>query len=127
MEGTGRKLRVMIVEDEFIIADEIAMIIEGAGHAVMGPVASLEDASAMLAGDRPDFAIIDANLRGQSSSPLARSLAGMEIPFCVCTGYRIDDLKPTFGDVAVIQKPVRDKALLTVLDAAIAGIEARSR
>jgi AmiR/NasT family two-component response regulator len=123
MEGTSRKLRVMIVEDEFIIADEIAMIVEGAGHSVIGPVASVEDASALLVSDRPDFAIIDANLRGQSSSPLARSLAGMEIPFCVCTGYRIDDLKPTFGDVAVIQKPVRDKALLTALNAAIAGIE----
>jgi CheY-like chemotaxis protein len=127
MEETNRKLRVMIVEDEFIIADEIAMIVEGAGHAVLGPVASVEDASAMLAAERPDFAIIDANLRGQSSSPLARSLAGMEIPFCICTGYRIDDLKPTFGDVAVIQKPVRDKALLTVLNQALAGIEPRDR
>jgi CheY-like chemotaxis protein len=127
MEGKDRKLRVMIVEDEFIIADEIAMIVEGAGHAVLGPVASVDDAATMLVSDRPDFAIIDANLRGQSSSPLARSLAGMEIPFCVCTGYRIDDLKPTFGDVAVIQKPVRDRALLTVLDQAAAGIAARTR
>ena len=121
------KLRVMIVEDEFIIADEIAMIIESAGHAVIGPVASVEDASAMLAAERPDFAIIDANLRGQSSSPLARSLAGMDIPFCICTGYRSDDLKPIFGDVAIIQKPVRDRALLTVLDQALAGIAARGR
>ena len=127
MVGKDRKLRVMIVEDEFIIADEIAMIVEGAGHAVIGPVASVEDASAMLASERPDFAIIDANLRGQSSSPLARSLAGMEIPFCICTGYRIDDLKPTFGDVAVIQKPVRDRVLLSVLDQAVAGIAARGR
>ncbi len=117
----GTKLRVMIVEDEFIIADEIAMIVEGAGHAVVGPVASVEDATAMLGTDRPDFAIIDANLRGQSSSQLARSLAGMEIPFCVCTGYRLDDLQPAFGDVAVIQKPVRDKALKSVLDAAVAA------
>lgn len=126
MEGTGKKLRVMIVEDEFIIADEIAMIVEGAGHSVLGPVASVDEASAMLASDRPDFAIIDANLRGESSSPLARSLAGMEIPFCVCTGYRLDDLKPTFGDVAVIQKPVRDKALLAALERAIAGSAAGS-
>jgi CheY-like chemotaxis protein len=109
----------MVVEDEFIIADEIAMIIEGAGHSVIGPAASVEDASAMLAADRPDFAIIDANLRGQSSAPLARSLAGMEIPFCVCTGYRLDDLMPTFGEVAVIQKPVRDQALLKVLDGVV--------
>jgi CheY-like chemotaxis protein len=122
-DTTGTKLRVMIVEDEFIIADEIAMIVEGAGHAVIGPVASVEDATAMLGTDRPDFAIIDANLRGQSSSPLARSLAGMEIPFCVCTGYRLDDLQPTFGDVAVIQKPVRDKALKSVLDAAVAALK----
>ncbi len=125
MDGNGKKLRVMIVEDEFIIADEIAMIIEGAGHDVIGPVASVEDASARLATERPDFAIIDANLRGQSSAPLARSLAGMEIPFCVCTGYRLDDLKPTFGDVAVIQKPVRDKALLAVIEKAMAEIAAR--
>jgi DNA-binding response OmpR family regulator len=120
MSEKTKTLRVLVVEDEFIIADEIAAIVQAAGHSVLGPVASVEEASAALAKDRPGFAIIDANLRGQSSSSLARQLAESGIPFCVCTGYRADDLKPTFGDVVLIQKPVSARALAAVLASAAA-------
>jgi DNA-binding response OmpR family regulator len=120
MNEKTKGLRVLVVEDEFIIADEIAAIVEAAGYSVLGPVASVEDAAAILARERPGFAVIDANLRGKSSSSLARQLAESGIPFCVCTGYRPDDLKPTFGDVVLIQKPVSARALVAVLDSAAA-------
>jgi DNA-binding response OmpR family regulator len=120
MSERSQNLRVLIVEDEFIIADEIAAIVQAAGHSVLGPVASVDDALAMLAKDRPGFAVIDANLRGQSSSPLARRLDELGVPFCICTGYRPDDLKPTFGDVVLIQKPVKAGALVAALRAAAA-------
>jgi DNA-binding response OmpR family regulator len=113
-------LRVLVVEDEFIIADEIAAIVQAAGHSILGPVASVEEAAAIVAKERPGFAVIDANLRGKSSSPLARQLAESGIPFCVCTGYRPDDLKSTFGDVVLIQKPVSARALAAVLASAAA-------
>jgi CheY-like chemotaxis protein len=118
MSEGPRRLSVLVVEDEFIIADEIATMVQAAGHSVLGPAASVDDAMAILDKDRPAFAIIDANLRGQSSAALARHLTDLGIPFCVCTGYRLDDLRPTFGDVVLVQKPVRASALVAALNAA---------
>jgi DNA-binding response OmpR family regulator len=112
--------RVLIIEDEFIIADEIAAIVTGAGYEVIGPVGSVESADAALdAGTRPDFAVVDANLRGGSSARIAHRLRDMGVPFCVCTGYRFSDLKPTFGDVALLQKPVDSRTLVAVIQAAL--------
>jgi DNA-binding response OmpR family regulator len=120
MNDKSESLRVLVVEDEFIIADEIAAIVQAAGYSVLGPVASVDEASAALARERPDFAVIDANLRGESSAPLARQLKELGISFCVCTGYRPDDLRPTFGDVVLIQKPVSARALVAALASAAA-------
>jgi two-component system, response regulator PdtaR len=120
MQNPEKSLRVLIVEDEFIIADEIASIVEGVGHSIIGPAGTVDEAMSILEGGNPDFAIIDANLRGESSSPLAHRLSELHVPFCVCTGYRIDDLRSTFGEVPVVQKPVRARTLLQILAAATA-------
>jgi DNA-binding response OmpR family regulator len=114
--------RILIVEDEFIIADEIASIVTDAGYAVIGPLGSVEQAEAALAlpANRPDFAVVDANLRGGSSADIADRLRALGVPFCVCTGYRFNDLKPTFGDVALLQKPVDRRTLVAVIRTGLA-------
>lgn len=107
----------MVVEDEFIIADEIAAIVEESGHEVMGPFGSIEEATVKLAADEmPDIAILDANLRGRSSVPVAERLRELGVPFCLCTGYRSDDLHSTFGNVPVLQKPVSPRALVAIIE-----------
>ena len=113
--------RVLIVEDEFIIADEIASIVSDAGYSVLGPVGTVDAAEKALAvaEEKPDFAIVDANLRGGSSAPIAHRLRALSVPFCVCTGYRFNDLKPTFGDVSLLQKPVDRRTLVAVIRAAL--------
>jgi CheY-like chemotaxis protein len=117
--STGKTpLRVLVVEDEFIIADEIASIIEGAGHSVLGPFGSVAEALAGLEKATPDFAVIDASLRGQSSAPVGNRLRDLGVPFCVCTGYRLDDLRASFGEVTVVAKPVRARAIVDLLEAA---------
>ena len=126
MSTDVKTLRVLVVEDEFIIADEIATIVETAGHAVVGPVGSLDEALRALDRDRPDFAIIDASLRGKSSAPLAERLRTLRLPFCVCTGYRLEDLRPSFGDVLVVPKPVRASGLTGLLRAAADRLRAPS-
>lgn len=109
-------LRVMVVEDEFIIADEIAGIVLDAGHDVIGPFGSIEDAEAHLAKSaKPDLAILDANLRGVSSMDLAEKLRGMGVPVCLCTGYRSDDLRASFGDISILHKPVNAGALISLI------------
>lgn len=111
-------MRVLIVEDEFIIADEIASMVEGLGHTVLGPAGTLNEATTILSVNQPDFAIIDANLRGESSASLGEHLTAQDVPFCVCTGYRIDDIRTAFGDVPVVQKPVRERELAAILKSA---------
>jgi DNA-binding response OmpR family regulator len=113
----GKRLRVMVVEDEFIIADEIAAIVEDSGHEVIGPFGTIDEASACLsAEDKPDLAILDADLRGKSSAPVAEELRRLGVPLCLCTGYRSSDLRGAFGEVAVLQKPVSPRALMTVIE-----------
>lgn len=120
----AQTLRVMVVEDEFIIADEIAAILEDYGHEVVGPFGSVEQAAARLsAGETPDCAILDANLRGKSSVPLAETLRDLGVPICLCTGYRSADLRTTFGEVPVLQKPVNARALMAVIDAMRRGLD----
>ncbi len=117
MTSTARdSLTVLVVEDEFLIAEEMAAVLKDAGHVVLGPIGSVRAANAILVdAPRPDVAVIDANLRGETSAPLAISLRELGIPFCVCTGYRIGDLKGLFGDVVTIQKPVDPERLLQTI------------
>ena len=116
--GQANEMRILIVEDEFIIADEIASIVEGLGHSIVGPTGTLEEAGSIIADQELDFAIIDANLRGRSSAELGQRLAERAVPYCVCTGYRLDDIRAAFGDVPVVQKPVRERALASILQSA---------
>lgn len=116
MVETDKRLDVLVLEDEFIIADEIASILEDAGHSVIGPAATVEAALRQLEGKRkPAVAIIDANIRGGSSVPVAQKLREMDVPFCLCTGYRSSDLAAEFGEVAMVQKPVSPAAILAAI------------
>jgi DNA-binding response OmpR family regulator len=117
MSGEVAKgLRVLVLEDEFIIADEIATMLDDAGHKVIGPVATVADAMALIAdGESIDAAVIDANLRGVSSAPIATELRSRGVPFCVCTGYRLTDLQKTFGEVLILQKPITERGLISAL------------
>jgi DNA-binding response OmpR family regulator len=111
-----QSLHILVVEDEFLIATEIATILEDAGHQVLGPAGSVEAAETILAARRPDLAVIDANLSGETSVSLANRLHELGVPFCVCTGYSATDLFSSFGDVAMLQKPVTPRNLLAVVD-----------
>ena len=114
--ASSPKVRVLVVEDEFLIAAELSAILEDAGHAVVGPAGSVAAARALLVdGQMPDLAVIDANLRGETSERLAEDLRRLGIPFCVCTGYQPGDLKAQFGDVITLQKPVSPGTLLNVV------------
>ena len=109
-------LRVLVLEDEFIIADEIASILEDAGHTVLGPTPTIDSAMSRLEEEgKPDAAIIDANIRGDSSVVVAHRLRELQVPFCLCTGYRSGDMASEFGDVAIVQKPVNPADLLATI------------
>lgn len=86
------------------------------GYAVLGPAQSIAEAEALIARERPDAALLDANLAGQSSLPLGVALVAAGVPVAFCTGY--DQMKDKPAELAaapVLIKPVSDNELKAVL------------
>lgn len=83
----GAARRILIVEDEYLIAGSISMMLEDLGYAIVGPVPTVPEAMKAIASEELDAVLLDANLRGASSAPIAVELAARGIPFVVVTGY----------------------------------------
>jgi CheY-like chemotaxis protein len=108
---TGR--RVLIVEDEYFLADDIAQACRALGAEVEGPVGEVEDALAVLNRLRTvDGGVLDVNLRSASIFPVARALQSRGIPFVFTTGYDRSAIAPEFEDVPLWEKPL-DIAAMT--------------
>ena len=105
--GTGsiRGKRILIVEDEILIAWELRRTIEEAGGIVVGLATSIAEARAAIVQTFADVAFLDSNLRGSRSDELASLLVERNIPFAFVTGYDPKSLHPAFRDIAVIPKP----------------------
>jgi CheY-like chemotaxis protein len=80
--------RILIVEDEYIIAADLAQLLEGLGVTVIGPVGSVADALALLAGEPAiDAAVLDVTLGTEKIFPVADALRARGVPFVFATGY----------------------------------------
>lgn len=108
--------RILVVEDEFFIAEEIADALKAAGFAVLGPYATVAAALEMIAdGPSIDAAVLDASLRDASSLPVAEALAARGIPFAVVTGFSADQLPARMAAAPVLTKPLRGGDLVRLL------------
>lgn len=115
-------LKVLIVEDDALIAMELEERLGELGYLVLGPVATVEDAEKLIAADRPDAALLDANLGGVSSVPLGVTLAGLGVPFAFCTGYdQIKDAPPEVAKAPILTKPISDADLSATLKGLVKG------
>ena len=110
---TGR--RILVVEDEAIIALLMEQVLLDAGATVLGPAYSLADALAMLAANKPDAAVLDMNLNGFSAAPVADSFAARGIPFVVVTGYDKSAVPLRHAGMPVLDKPYDPDELVAVL------------
>jgi len=97
---------VLVLEDEPIIGFELEDMLadQGAEPVFCG---SLDAARERLARARPDCAILDVNIHGEQSYPLAVELAGRGIPFIFATGYGASLHPPEFADVPTVSKPYK--------------------
>jgi CheY-like chemotaxis protein len=110
---TGR--RILVVEDEALVAMLVEDALLDAGAIVLGPVATVAEALALLVQETPDVAVLDLNLAGETSTPVADRLVTMGVPFVVATGYGADGLPPGHATVPVLAKPYDPDDLTTAL------------
>ena len=108
---TPRLLRVLLVEDEIMVALLLEEMLADLGHEVVGPVARLDKAVAMAQQEALDVAILDVNLNGQEVFPVAAALTARGIPFFFVTGYGRSGLRAPYADHPSLQKPFRRQAL----------------
>jgi DNA-binding LytR/AlgR family response regulator len=99
--------RVLVIEDEYFIADDITNGLANLGAEVIGPVAEIEEAEDIVRrGDALDAAVLDINIRNELIFPLARALRERKIPFVFTTGYDKSTLEPEFQDIQLLEKPL---------------------
>ena len=113
--------RILVVEDEYLIAWELDHHLRTAGYRVIGPASDVDGALEMLKADRPDAAILDVNLAGEWVTPVAVALKAMSVPFILASGYVAADLQaePVLRDAVNIGKSWRPEYLLKILRGAL--------
>ena len=97
--------RVLVVEDEMIVAWLLQDMLADFGCAVVGPAASINEALVMIDAEAFDVAMLDVNLNGKMSYPIADALISRGVPFLFSTGYDKDRLQDGYRTVPVLQKP----------------------
>jgi DNA-binding response OmpR family regulator len=97
--------RILVVEDEMLVAMLLEDTIGDLGHKVVGPAMRVETALSVLESEPIDFAILDINIAGKLSFPIADRLRELAVPFIFASGYGVDGLIDGYRDVAILQKP----------------------
>ena len=98
-------VRVLVVEDEYYIADDLRRSLKGAGAEIIGPVGSVALAEAALERGDFDCALLDLNLHGENAAGIADQLKVMGVPFAIATGYGSGAVPSRHSDVPRIEKP----------------------
>ena len=104
--------RVLVIEDEMMVAMLLQDMLADLGCAVVGPAARVEQALAIIqAAGALDAAVLDVNLNGQRSYPVADVLAARSVPFVFATGYGEDSLMNGYRSFPLLQKPFKQSEL----------------
>jgi DNA-binding NtrC family response regulator len=107
--------RVLIVEDEPVLAFALEELLIEDGFEIAGVATRLEKALAIIESGICDAAILDANLAGVSAGPAALALAARGVPFIVLSGYSPDQQQSVFSGALRLQKPCRPDRIIQVL------------
>ena len=107
--------RVLIVEDEYYLAQDLSRTLVEAGAEVVGPVGSLQDAMGEVDAGAFDYAVVDMNLRGEFVFDLANRLQAAGTPFVVATGYNEASLPDELVGAPRIEKPFAPNDVVDML------------
>lgn len=109
-------LRLLVVEDEYLLALYLAEALADLGARIVGPVGSVDAALDLIENDPDiDAAVLDVNLGSEAVYPVADALASRDVPFVFASGYERDALPERYRRFDVCPKPVDPVALGTVI------------
>ena len=114
---------MLVVEDEFLIAMDLELLLHRHGWRVLGPAATVAEALRLLAGETPDVALLDFNLRGEMVTPVAEELRARGVPFVLASAYNRHDgpaAVTALAGVPNLGKPTDERRLLAALAQAVA-------
>ena len=111
-------MRVLIVEDEAYLAVDLAEAMRLRGAQVIGPVGTFREAMRAVETNWIDRAVLDVNLEGEMSFPIADRLEAAGIPYVIATGYTAESLPERFRGKPRLEKPFRPETLAGMMAAA---------
>ncbi|MBO0764286.1 MAG: response regulator [Hyphomicrobiaceae bacterium] len=111
-------MRVLVVEDQWHVANALKLLLEIEGMVVDGPASTAADALRLAAEQKPELAVVDINLKGKMAYGLIDQLRDQEVRIVVVSGYAVLP-QLTEKVVAVLQKPVNGQQLLGALRRAL--------
>lgn len=120
---TVEGLRVLLIEDEVVIAMTAEDMLEEIGCHVAAQASTLSEAMEKAGKADFDLALLDINLHGVMSIPVAHKLRGEGKPFIFTTGYGAIGIDPAFDDVAVVTKPYTIRTLSNAISEVARGID----
>jgi CheY-like chemotaxis protein len=109
-------VRVLIVEDEALVAMLLEDFVEAAGHSVAAVATHIQEALALAGGQDFDVALLDLNLQGQRSHSLGTLLGRRGIPFAFVTGYGESGVLDAFAGAPVVTKPFTERDVARALE-----------
>ncbi|ESZ35458.1 response regulator [Mesorhizobium sp. L2C067A000] len=117
----SESVSVLIVEDQWLVAQDTAARLRRAGYQVVGPVPSVSAALRLVESDKIDVALLDIQLNGETGLPVARG-----IPFAFLSGFGPADVPAAFRDCRFLPKPATDAVILAAVSE-LASLRTASR
>lgn len=118
-DGRLHRRRVLLVEDEMMVAMLLEDMLSDFGCEVIGPAGRVDEALSLARNGAIDVAILDVNLAGQETYPVADVLAAAGIPFVFATGYGAGGLRDGYKHRPTLQKPFQQRDLIRALTQAL--------
>ncbi len=108
-------MRVLVVEDEYYMADDLVRALEGVGAVPVGPFASVHQAEDAIEHNGIAAAVLDLNLHGARSDELAKRLDRDGVRTLIVSGYSTDGVPDEIRHLRRLEKPVNCKAIISAL------------
>jgi DNA-binding response OmpR family regulator len=107
--------RILVVEDEYLVAEDARRWLQGAGAQVIGPTPRVSRAQALIGSERIDAALLDVHVAGELVFPAADALQGRRIPFLFMSGFDRSIVPARFAHIDLLGKPIAVETLLPAM------------